>query len=158
MARAILIGGLFVCALGMMVSCGEDGKEEREEILISGVGETETEKQVNPQRIRIEIGEINFDAKGNDWDNLNDEWVVLVNKGKTPVNMIGYTLSDDSGHVYEFGNFILPVDGHVKISTGSGVNTVNWLYWGSDAPIWNNGGDVASLKNPEGILVSQAKW
>jgi len=115
-------------------------------------------------RARAEIAEVNFDAEGDDWDNLNGEWVMIVNKWNTSVDMTGYTLSDDSGHKFErwltdkSERFMLPKGGHVKVFTGTGDNTTESLYWGSDAPIWTNEGDAARLKDPEGILVGKFEW
>ena len=109
-------------------------------------------------RARVEIAEVNFDAPGNDWDNLNGEWVIIINKWSTDVDMTGYTLSDDSGHVYKFGNFVLPEGDHVTVYTGAGFDTVESLYWGSDAPIWTNEGDIARLEDPEGVFVDKYEW
>jgi len=46
----------------------------------------------------------------------------------------------------------------VTIYTGSGVDTQDKLYWGSNSPIWNNDHDTAYLKDNEGNLVDSWRW
>ena len=51
----------------------------------------------------ISISAINFDAPGNDHNNLNGEWVKITNYGSTSVMMRGWTLSDEGNkHIYRF--------------------------------------------------------
>ena len=111
-----------------------------------------------PQGRGIEIAEINFDPPGNDRDNLNGEWVVIANNTDVPVDMTCFTLSDDSDHVYSFGAFTLPAGGTVTVFTGSGADTPMSLYWGSKAPIWNNDGDTAYLKDADGSLIDKYSY
>ncbi len=42
--------------------------------------------------------------------------------------------------------------------TGSGENTKEDLYWGSEAPIWNNNGDTAYLIDPDDVVVDEESW
>ena len=46
----------------------------------------------------------------------------------------------------------------VTIYTGSGVDTDTKLYWGSKRAIWNNNGDVATLKNAAGETVDSYSY
>jgi micrococcal nuclease len=108
-----------------------------------------------PQGHGIEITEINFDPPGNDRDNLNGEWVIITNNTNAPIDMTGYTLSDDSDHVYNFEDFALPAGATVTVFVGSGADTPTSLYWGSKTPIWNNDGDTAYLKDADGSLVDE---
>jgi len=106
----------------------------------------------------IDITEVSFDPEGDDRNNLNGEWVVIIGNTNDSINMNGFTLSDDSGHVYSFENFTLPARGTVKIFTGAGDNTTTSLYWGSNMPIWNNDSDTAFLRNPEGLLIAEYSY
>lgn len=112
-----------------------------------------------PESGGVVILTVHYDAAGNDWDNLNDEYVVIKNKGNEAVVMTGWTLSDEAGHVYIFpSGFILGAGATVTIYTGSGTDTQDKLYWGSDSPIWNNDGDTAYLRDNEGNLVDIWSW
>jgi len=52
----------------------------------------------------VYISSINFDAPGNDHDNLNGEWVKITNGGSESVVMTGWSLSDEGNkHVYTYG-------------------------------------------------------
>jgi hypothetical protein len=95
---------------------------------------------------------------GKDRENLNGEWVKIINPAATFVNMNGFTLSDESNHIYEFGNFTLSAGGEVKVHTGSGKDTPDSLYWGSKAPIWNNDADTAYLRDSNGTLVDEYSY
>ncbi len=107
---------------------------------------------------RIEIVEINFDPPEDDRNNLNGEWIAIANNTDTPVDMTGSTISDDSGHVYEFNYFTLPARGIVMVFSGSGADTPTSLYWGSKTPIWNNDGDTAYLKDSDGSLIDEYSY
>jgi len=46
----------------------------------------------------------------------------------------------------------------VKVHTGIGNDTSSDLYWNKNAPIWNNDGDVATLKDAsEDVIFSYPK-
>jgi len=111
-----------------------------------------------PQERKIEIAEINPDPPGEDRDNLNGEWVIIVNNTDTPVDMAGFTLRDDSDHVYSFGGFTLPAGGAVTVFTGSGADTPTSLYWGSKTPIWNNDSDTAYLRDSNNSLIDEYSY
>ena len=103
----------------------------------------------------IVIVEINYDAEGNDRENLNGEWVVITNKTDSDVNMTGSTLSDDSEHIYTFGAFVLFAGHTVTVFSGAGVDDSASLYWASSAPVWNNDGDTAHLRDADGRFVDE---
>ena len=102
---------------------------------------------------------VHYDAAGDDRYNLNDEYVVIKNEGNEAVDMTGWTLSDQANHVYTFpSGFVLNAGATVTVYTGSGTDTSDKLYWGSNLPIWNNDGDTAYLKDNEGKLVDSWSW
>jgi len=43
----------------------------------------------------VYISAINFDAPGNDHNNLNGEWVRISNSGDTSISLTGWTLCDE---------------------------------------------------------------
>jgi competence protein ComEC len=107
----------------------------------------------------VVIWYVHYDAEGNDWNNLNDEYVVIKNNGSTDMDMTGWTLRDVANHVYTFpSGFTLAAEASATIHTGSGTNTSDHLYWGSGAPIWNNDHDTAYLRDRNGDLVDSYSW
>ena len=102
--------------------------------------------------ILLAVTKVNAKSAGGK-DALNDEYVVIVNRGAKPLDMTGWKLLDESNNDYLFPNFILAPDSKVTIPTGTGKNTATELYWGGQRPIWNNDGDTIFIKNSEGRLV-----
>jgi len=104
----------------------------------------------------VSISAINFDAPGNDHNNLNGEWVKITNYGSTSVMMGGWTLSDEGNkHIYQFPqSFGIDPGASVTVYTGCGSNSANALYWCEPQAVWNNNGDVATLKD-NGNIVDQ---
>lgn len=100
----------------------------------------------------VYIKDAQFDAPGNERENLNGEWVEICD-GNT--DMKDWSLNDEGEkHKYSFPNgFVL--EGCVKVHTGSGTDTSKDLYMGRGAPIWNNDGDIATLKNENGDVIDQ---
>jgi len=107
----------------------------------------------------ITIVTVHYNAAGNDWENLNDEYVVIKNYKTMEIEMTGYTLGDEANHVYIFPDeFILNSEAEVTVHTGSGTDTDEDLYWNNDYPIWNNDGDTAYLWDANGSLVDYYSW
>lgn len=85
---------------------------------------------------------------------LQNEWVSVRNTGAAPVQMMGCTISDESVHVYTFPSFVLTAGTTVTVHSGPGTNTATDLYWGLGSSVWNNIGDTATLKQPDGTVIS----
>jgi micrococcal nuclease len=84
----------------------------------------------------------------------HDEWVELTNVGGQAINLTGHTLKDEANHIYTFPNFTLTPNQSVRLYTGNGRNTDSRLYWGlGNNTVWNNNGDTAYLRDPDGSLV-----
>jgi competence protein ComEC len=104
----------------------------------------------------VYISALQFDAPGDDRENLNQEWVRLTNRGDGAVLLAGWTLSDTTGsHPYVFPAFVLMPESSVTICSGSGKMNDTALFMGLDAPLWNNTGDVATLKDGGGTIIDQ---
>lgn len=70
--------------------------------------------------------------------------------------MNGWTLkNDDSGDTFTFSGFTLNAGATVRVWTTSGSNSASNLYWGQNQPVWDNGGDCATLRNNQGQVVNQ---
>ncbi|MEZ5377303.1 MAG: lamin tail domain-containing protein [Acidimicrobiales bacterium] len=104
----------------------------------------------------LRIVEIEYDAPGNDGENLNGEWVVVGSDDEL-VDLSGWALKDEtSSHRFVFPNgFSLAAGSTVRIFSGCGSPTESELYWcQSGSAIWNNSGDTAFLLDPAGNTVA----
>ncbi|MBN1544722.1 lamin tail domain-containing protein [Candidatus Woesearchaeota archaeon] len=98
------------------------------------------------------ITSVQFKAKGNGKKNLNSEWVEVTGYG---VELTGFKLHDKGRkHTFNFPAGFTAY-GPVKIFTGKGRNTNTKLYWGRPKAVWNDKGDVATLRNKQNRIVSQ---
>lgn len=105
------------------------------------------------------ISYVHYDATGNDWYNLNDEYVIINNDGSAQADMTAWILEDLVAHVYHFpSGFTLEAGSSVIVYTGSGINTQDHLYWGSGAPVWNNDHDTAYLYDENWNLIDFYSW
>lgn len=82
---------------------------------------------------------------------LETEYVLLRYVGAEPVDLAGWTLSDESGHAFQFPPLTLYPNGAVEIHTAAGEDTPIALHWGLEAPLWESGKQVL-LFNPQGVL------
>lgn len=104
--------------------------------------------------LQIAITAANFVATSPEKEHLDDEWVEITNKGSSEVNLAGWTLTDAQNHTYTFPDFILAAGAKVVVRTGEGDDNAENLFWNRSTSIWNNGGDLAVLKDSEGNIVS----
>jgi hypothetical protein len=103
----------------------------------------------------IAITNANFAAPSPEKENLDEEWVEISNLGTADVSLIGWTLEDAQNHTYKFPDFSLKAGGIAKIRTGTGNDTSGDLFWNRSSSIWNNDGDMATLKDATGNIVSR---
>ena len=102
----------------------------------------------------IAVKRVHADAEGDEYDNLNDEYVVFENPGDGDIELTGYAVEDEAAHRYTFPDgFVLGVGDTVTLHTGSGTDTDTDLYWGSGSPIWNNSGDTVYVFDDTGATV-----
>ncbi|MDQ2071055.1 lamin tail domain-containing protein [Haloarcula sp. NS06] len=106
----------------------------------------------------IALAEIHPDAAGNDNENLNDEYITLTNTNDAPLDLSGWTVSDDVGHQYTFANLTLDSNGSVTLYTGSGTDTDTTRYWGRNGAVWNNDGDTVIVRNASGETVLRQSY
>ena len=106
----------------------------------------------------LKITRLNANAEGDDRYNLNGEYVRICNISPADLDLKGFSLSDQDGHHYIFPRGILRPGYTALLVTGAGRDIAAGadqlsFYWGSSYPIWNNKGDQAFLRNPQGQLV-----
>jgi micrococcal nuclease len=100
----------------------------------------------------------NYNAEGNDDENLNDEYIILQNIGDASLNMTGWTIKDEGGNIFTFPEYMLPTDEVVMLHTGSGSNTENEIFWNKKGAVWNNNGDALYLRDEEEKLVLYSEY
>lgn len=113
-------------------------------------------------QICIKIVSIYADAKGNDNQNKNGEWIEIKNTCSKSVLLNGWFLKDTSAsNKYQFNNFGIDAEKNVILYSGCGQDSEDKLYWqcpeGKYA-IWNNAGDSAFLYNEKGELVAHYQY
>lgn len=84
-----------------------------------------------------------------------DEYVRVVNDGGTSVNLSGWRIRSVVGpQTFDFPSYTLDPGATVSVHSGpdappTGGNVLRW----TTAYIWNNDGDSAELRDPQGIVV-----
>lgn len=113
-----------------------------------------------PTGAELEITEIRWNPPGPDGDDLNGEYVVVRNVSDGPTRLDGFALRDSSSsNRFRFPDgWTLPGGAEVVIHSGSGRDDQDSLYWESDLPIWNNGGDEAFLLDPSGNIIAYRSY
>lgn len=78
---------------------------------------------------------------------LADEVLVVANDGG-PVGLAGWTLRDETGHLFTFPSLTLLKSGTVSLHTTTGSNSASDLYWGQSGAVWASG--KSALLSDEG--------
>jgi excisionase family DNA binding protein len=97
------------------------------------------------EQVRIDLEGSQFNAPGNDNENLRQQYVCFVNKGSSAVDMSSWHVQDRTGATYDFPSFTLQPGATVCLRTGKGSNSETDLYWGRGSSVWRNEGDTVSL-------------
>lgn len=104
----------------------------------------------------IGITYFKWDAEGDDCMNPNGEFVVFKNLCEFACDLTSWRVSDRSGNVFVFSEFILEGGKNLTLYSGCGKNSESELYWCRNAPcmsVWNNEGDELYLINSKGETV-----
>jgi len=105
----------------------------------------------------IGIDKVQWDPRGPDGDDLNGEFVRLVNEGDA-VDLSGWILRDESTRWrYAFPDRFVLV-GEVTVFTGCGADTTTELYWCAADPVWSNQGDTVLLLDELGNVVARVPY
>ncbi len=106
------------------------------------------------------VTDIRFDPPGRDFENKEEEFLLIANEGDEPVDIGGWIIRDESStHRYRFpaGTTLAPGEG-VRLRTGCGSDGERDLYWCADDAVWSNGGDTAILQTASGTVVDRWKY
>jgi hypothetical protein len=100
--------------------------------------------------------EIVFDPPGPDRD---AEHLRLRNPGPVTLDLSGWSVEDNATRVHRF-RFPSPTriaaGAELRLFTGRGKERPGWLFWGRRQAVWNNTGDAAILRDPEGVERARA--
>ncbi|TGA83824.1 lamin tail domain-containing protein [Streptomyces sp. MZ04] len=89
-----------------------------------------------------------------------DEYVEIINRGTLPGNISGFVLgADDPGQDFTFppGTILQPGQ-RIRIYTNQNHPQWGGFNYGSGRPIWNDKGDTAVLRDPNGQQVSDYSY
>jgi beta-lactamase superfamily II metal-dependent hydrolase len=104
----------------------------------------------------VVISATQFNAPGDDRQNVNGEWVQLTNRGNDTVLLAGWTLSDNNRiPLYTFPAMLLVPGETITIFSGTGTLNNTVLFMGKTEPVWGNSGDIAILKDGSGKIIDQ---
>jgi len=106
----------------------------------------------------LHITSFHANARGDDWKNINGEYLRVCNVATDTIDLQGYSISDLSGHSWVFPELSIPVGYTVEIHSGRGDNQTDQseqleLFLASDKPIWNNVRDRATIYDRQGVVV-----
>ncbi|WP_276300181.1 lamin tail domain-containing protein [Halorussus lipolyticus] len=112
-----------------------------------------------------QLGEVTIerfhpDPVGDDYANMNEEFVVLQNRQSSSVDLSDWRIRDEAGNDYDVpAGFDLNSGEVVTLHTGTGSDTATHLYWGrTDYTVWNNGGDTGYLYDEHGDYVNSKSY
>jgi hypothetical protein len=103
----------------------------------------------------IQLQRIVYNPAG---DDLAGELIEIANVGGQGQQLHNWTLVDVAGHTFTFPDLTLSPGGAVRVWVKSGVNTPADIYWGFQAPVWNNDGDTAYLYDAAGGLQDSCSY
>lgn len=102
----------------------------------------------------IRVVEINADV-----ENITDEYVVLKNTGDAPLDLSGWRVKDEDGHVYTFPDgYTLGIDETVTLHSAKGTQTKSDRYWWADSQVWGGNGDTISIFDDRGHKVYERSY
>lgn len=111
-----------------------------------------------PAAAGLEVAAVEPDPPGRDEEDLNGEWVELVNRGSAPIDLAGWDIRDDSSsHRFDLdaAGTLEPGD-RLVIRTGSGSSGGGELFLDSPSPVWSNRADTVLVIDPAGVVVAWA--
>jgi endonuclease YncB( thermonuclease family) len=109
-----------------------------------------------PADADLAIGEVQPDPPGSDRDNLNDEWVTVLNRGEGAVDLDGWVIRDDTtSHRFVLSGTLGP-GSSLTVRSGSGTSTNTDFHLGETFPVWSNQAETVLLVDPAGVIAAWA--
>ena len=106
----------------------------------------------------LHITSFHANARGNDTENLNKEYLRLCNVSGEPLQLADYRIADLSGSSWRFPEVVVPAGHTIKVMSGFGEHQLDpnapiEVYLRSEWPIWNNDHDRATIYDLYGKVV-----
>ncbi len=106
----------------------------------------------------LHITSFHADARGDDEQNVNGEYMRVCNVTPNPVDVQGYTLTTLGGRTFVLPSLVIPAGHTVMIHSGRGEHQRDpakqlSIYLGEGSPVWDNKHDKATLLSPSGDVV-----
>lgn len=102
--------------------------------------------------LRLVVERFHFNAAGRDGENLNDEYVTLINLGED-LQVSGWTAADAAGNSFTFPAYGWRTGARITLHSGRGDDGDGRFFWGSGSPIWNNDHDELTIRDGLGQWV-----
>jgi endonuclease YncB( thermonuclease family) len=172
--RYVLVDGIFVnqemASSGYAVaqstppdtSCDDTLREAEAQAIVAGRGLwaptlTPTRTFPPPTQTVSAFGSlviVNVAYRGTVWEEP-EEYVEVYNAGTEAVQLSGWTLRDIENHVFVFPTFVLGPDQYCRVYTNLYRPQNCGFSYFSPAPIWENNGDCAYIRDATGRPVSE---
>ncbi|MEW5827096.1 MAG: lamin tail domain-containing protein [Candidatus Bipolaricaulota bacterium] len=95
-----------------------------------------------------------YDAAGDDAENLNDEYLTLLNEEDHPVDLSGWTIENERGVTFRFPHgAMLASRATITVHSGGGADSETVFYWRAGDPVWSDRSDLAILRDAQGNIV-----
>lgn len=116
-------------------------------------------RTTTPTQAAVDI-RIDDIINGNTTNDLNDEYILIVNDGTQDVNLEEWWINSEfiGRQIFDYqipDNFTLDLDESVRIWTKSGTNNNTNLYMAKTTPVWRNSGDCGYLRDDTTDLVDR---
>lgn len=119
----------------------------------------ETSAAVESLGERVRIARVRADAAGDDRRNLNGEFIVLRNTGKTAIQLRGWSVRSASlRKAFVLPGYRLPPGGKVVIHSGRGRAGNGHAYLKARREVWRNSRDTAVVRHPSGPVAARVSW
>lgn len=105
-----------------------------------------------PPALSIDTRASQPDPDGPDEANLHAELIVIRNEGDEPVDLDGWMIRDESAR----HRFTFAANASIAPGESLAVTSDSPGWEPGDGPVWNNGGDMVLVQDPDGNVV--ARW
>lgn len=104
------------------------------------------------------VVDFHYNARGDDTENMNDEYVVFKNVCSQAVEMTAWEVKDAGSNTYKFPDLILGGGQLAILYSGAGEDGNGKFYWDSELPVWNNDGDTLYLRDSDAKLILKQSY
>lgn len=119
-----------------------------------------TKPTMAPTAVSVTTGDIAivailYDGEGRAEGN---EYVEIRNDDSEPVQLRGWTLADEERHVFTFPAYLVQPGESCRVYTNEAHPEWGALSFESGSAIWNNGGDVATLRDGQSAVIDRCYY